>query len=50
MFSAGHEYVGSTRGSGIVSSVNAMLGMDVVHGMRGVRGVCERPIVYLGAV
>ena len=38
MVSAGH--VGSTRGSGIVSSTANMLWMSVVHGMRGVRGVC----------
>ena len=34
--SAGHEYVGGTRGLGIVSSAADMLGMSVVHGMRGV--------------
>ena len=39
--SAGHEYVGCTRGSGIVSSVTDVLGMSVVHGMKGVGGVCE---------
>ena len=39
--SAGHEYVGGTRGSGIVYSTADMLGMSVVHGMRGVGGVCE---------
>ena len=33
--SAGHEYVGGTRDSGIVSSASD------VHGMRGVGGVCE---------
>ena len=33
--SAGHEYVGGTRGSGIVSSTADVLGMG------GVGGVCE---------
>ena len=37
--SAGH--VVSTHGSGIVSSAADMLGMSVVHGMRGVGGMCE---------
>ena len=32
---AGHEYVGDTHGSGIVSSAAVMLGM------RGVGGLCE---------
>ena len=31
---AGHEYVGGTRGSSIVSSAADMLGMSVVCGMR----------------
>ena len=35
--SAGHEYVGGTRGSGIVSSAADVLGC----GMTGVGGVCE---------
>ena len=35
-----HEYVGSTRGSGIVSSAADVLGMSVVREMRGVGGVC----------
>ena len=38
---AGHEHVGGTRGSGIVSSSADVLGMSVVRGMRGVGGVCE---------
>ena len=38
---AGHEYVGDTRGSGIVSSAPDVTGMSVVRGMRGVGGVCE---------
>ena len=38
MASAGH--VGGTRDSGIVSSAYAVLWMSVVHGMRGVGGVC----------
>ena len=29
---AGHEYVGGTRGSGIVSSADDVLGMSVVRG------------------
>ena len=34
--SAGIEYMGGTRGSGIVSSVDDVLEMSVVRGMRGV--------------
>ena len=34
---AWHEYVGGTRGSGIVSSADDLLEMSVVCGMRGVR-------------
>ena len=37
--SAGH--VGGTHGSGIVSSAADVLWMSVVHGIRGVGGVCE---------
>ena len=37
----GNEYVGGTRGSGIVYSAADLLGMSVVRGMRGVGGVCE---------
>ena len=33
---AGHECVGGTCGSGIVSSTADVLGMSVVRGMRGV--------------
>ena len=36
----GNEYVGGTRGSGIVSNAADVLGMSVVRGMR-VGGVCE---------
>ena len=36
--SAWLEYVGCTRGSGIVSSAADMLGMSVVYGMKGVGG------------
>ena len=36
---AEHEYVGGTRGSGIVSSAADVLGMSVVRGMRGVWSV-----------
>ena len=43
--SAGH--VGSTRGSGIVSSAADVLWMSVVPGVRGVGGVCV--CVWLGA-
>ena len=38
---AGHEYVGGTRGSGIMSTAADVLGMSVVRGMRGVGGVYE---------
>ena len=34
-------HVGGTRGSGNVFSTADMLWMSVVHGMRGVDGVCE---------
>ena len=39
--SAGHEYVGGTHGSCIVSSTADVLGMSVVRMMKGVDGVCE---------
>ena len=39
--SEGHEYMGCTRGSGIVSSAADVQGMRVVRVMRGVGGVCE---------
>ena len=39
--SAGHDYVGGTRGSGIVSNAADMLGVSVVRGMKGVGEVCE---------
>ena len=38
---AGHEYVGGTCGSCIVSGAADMLGMSVVRGMRGLGGLCE---------
>ena len=44
--SEGHEYMGCTRGSGIVSSTADVQGMRVVRVMRGVGGVC----VLIGAV
>ena len=33
--------MGGIRGSGIVSSAADVLWMSVVHGIRGVGGVCE---------
>ena len=39
--SAGHEYVGSTRGLGIVSSTADVLWMSVESGMKGGGVVCE---------
>ena len=39
--SAGHEYVGGTRGWGIVSSAVDLLGLNVVRGMKRVGGICE---------
>ena len=39
--SAGHEYMGDTRGSDIVSSATEVIGISVVRGIRGVDGVCE---------
>ena len=43
------EHAGGTRGSRIVSSAAAVLGMSVVRGMRGVGGVCEMCIFLAGA-
>ena len=37
--SAGHEYVGGTRGLGIVSSAADMLGRRMVRRMRGLGSV-----------
>ena len=39
--SAGHQCVGGTHGSGIVSSAADVLEMSVLRGMRGVGGACE---------
>ena len=39
--SAGHEYVGGTRGPGIVSSAVDVLEMSVMCVMRGIGGLCE---------
>ena len=36
----GHEFVGGTCGSGIVSTAANVLGMSVVHGIRGVGEMC----------
>ena len=33
--------MGGTRGSGFVSLAADVLGMSMVHGMRGIGGVCE---------
>ena len=41
MVSAGHECVGGTSGSGIVSSAADVLGVSVVRVMSGVGGVCK---------
>ena len=38
---AGYEYVVGTRDSCIVSGAADILGMSVVHGMRGAGGACE---------
>ena len=48
--SAGHEYVGGTRGSGFVSSAADVLGISVVRGIRGVVGCVKCVCVWLGAV
>ena len=49
--SAGHEYVGGTRGSGIVYSAADVLGMSVVRGMIGfVRGCKMCMYLALGGV
>ena len=40
MASAGHEYMGGTRGSVIVTKAADVLWMRVVRGMRGVGRVC----------
>ena len=50
VLTAEHEYLGGTRGSGIVSSAGDVLGRSVVRGMRGVDGACESVWVWLGAV
>ena len=39
--SAWHEYVGGTHSSDSVCIAADVIGMSVVHGMRGVGGVCE---------
>ena len=44
--SEGHDYVGGTPCSNIVSSAADVLGMNVVRGMRGVGGVCELCICF----
>ena len=46
----GHECVGGTRGSGIVSNTANVLEMSVVHGMKGVVGVCEMCMCMARAV
>ena len=38
---AGHEYVGATHGSGIVSNAADVLEISVLRGMKGVGRVCE---------
>ena len=48
--SAGHEYVGGTRGLGIVSCAADVLGMSIVRGMRGFSGVCENACAWLKAL
>ena len=45
---AGHEYVGGTRSSGIMSSAANVLEMSVVRGMRGVGGMCEISLAWVG--
>ena len=42
----GCEYMGGTRGSGIVSTDDDVIEMSVVRGVRGVGGVCERIIRF----
>ena len=39
--SAGDEYMGDKRGSGIASSADQVLEISVVHGMKGLGRVCE---------
>ena len=39
---AGHEYVGGTRGSDIVSNAADVLGISVVYEMKGVGEMCMR--------
>ena len=39
--SAGYEYLGGTRGLGMVSSEADVLGMSVVRGMKGLGEMCE---------
>ena len=47
--SAGHEYVGGTRDSGIVSSAAYVLEMSVVRGMRELTECVKCVCVWLGA-
>ena len=44
----GHEYVGGTSGSGIVSSATDVLGIVVLCGLKGVGGVCEMYMMGAG--
>ena len=44
----GHEYVDGTGGSGIEYSAADMLGLSMVHGIRGVGGVCVWLMVVWG--
>ena len=45
---AGHEYVGGTRGSSIVSSAADVLGMNVVRMMKGVGVMCGMCVLGTG--
>ena len=41
------DYIGGTRGSGVVSSADVVLEMSVVRGVRGVGEVCTNNNIYL---
>ena len=47
---AGCEYMGCTRGSGVVSTSDDVLEMSVVRGVRGVCGMCEMCVFATGGV
>ena len=41
VINTGHDYMGGTRGSGIVFNATDVLGMSVVRGIKEAGAVCE---------